>query len=41
VVWAKKDVNESNPEDRPGMGVEFLDLSEAERAALEGYLGAE
>ena len=41
VVWAKKDVNQNDPEDRPGMGVEFLDLSEAERAALEGYLGTE
>lgn len=41
VVWAKKEVDESDPQDRPGMGVEFLDLSEAERAALEGYLGAE
>ena len=41
VVWAKKDVDEDDPEDRPGMGVEFLDLSVAERAALEGYLGVE
>ena len=41
VVWAKKEVDEDDPGDRPGMGVEFLDLSEAERAALEGYLGAE
>ena len=41
VVWAKKEVDEEDPEDRPGMGVEFLDLSESERAALEGYLGGE
>lgn len=41
VVWAKKEVDPDDPEDRAGMGVEFLDLSEAERAALEGYLGAE
>ena len=41
VVWAKKDVDADDPEDRPGMGVEFLDLSDAERAALEGYLGVE
>lgn len=41
VVWAKKEVDQDDPEDRPGMGVEFLDLSDAERAALEGYLGAE
>ena len=41
VVWAKKEVNEEDPEDRPGMGVEFMDLSDSERAALEGYLGGE
>jgi uncharacterized protein (TIGR02266 family) len=41
VVWVKKDVSEDDPEDRPGMGIEFLDLSTAERAALEGYLGGE
>lgn len=41
VVWVKKDVSDDDPEDRPGMGIEFLDLSDAERAALEGYLGGE
>ena len=34
VVWVKKYPDENNPEDRPGMGVQFLDLSEAEKAAL-------
>ena len=41
VVWAKKNVDADDPEDRPGMGVEFLDLSDAERAALDGYLSTE
>ncbi len=41
VVWTKKEVDPDDPGDRPGMGIEFLDLSDAERAALEGYLGGE
>jgi uncharacterized protein (TIGR02266 family) len=40
VVWAKKEVDPDDPEDRPGMGVEFLDLSAGEKAALEEYLTA-
>jgi hypothetical protein len=38
VAWTKLEVSDDKPEDRPGMGIEFLDLGDAERAALEGYL---
>ncbi len=38
VVWVKRNPDENDPTDQAGMGVKFLDLSEAEQAALDAYL---
>jgi uncharacterized protein (TIGR02266 family) len=38
VVWVNKEPDENDPTDRPGMGVKFLDLTDAERAALASFL---
>ncbi len=37
VTWVNRD-SQSRPDDPPGMGVQFLDLSEAEREALRAAL---
>ncbi len=38
VVWTRKETDPGQPDDVPGMGIAFLDLSAAERAALGEYL---
>lgn len=38
VAWVNRNPDENDPTARPGMGVEFLDMSPAERAALADYL---
>ena len=38
VVWTRKEVDPEQPDELPGMGIAFLDLSAAERAALGEYL---
>jgi type IV pilus assembly protein PilZ len=38
VVWVHRTPNDNDPTDIPGMGVQFLDLSDAEQAALQVYL---
>ncbi len=38
VVWTRKEVDPAQPDELPGMGIAFLDLSAAERAALGEYL---
>ena len=38
IVWVHKYPDDGNPKDQAGMGVEFLDLSDAEQAALGAYL---
>jgi len=38
VVWVRKEVDPAQPDEVAGMGIAFLDLSEAERAALGEYL---
>jgi type IV pilus assembly protein PilZ len=38
VVWVNKNPDENDPTDQPGMGIQFMDLSEAEQAALDAYL---
>lgn len=41
VVWVHKDPKPGDPHDVAGMGIEFLDLDESERAALAEYLGGD
>jgi len=41
IAWVHKYTNENDPTDRPGMGIEFLDLNDSERAALGSYLKVE
>ena len=38
VVWVNRNPDESDPADRPGMGIQFLDLTEVEESALSAYL---
>lgn len=38
VVWTRKETDPEQPDELPGMGISFLDLSAAERAALGEYL---
>ena len=38
VVWVNKEPDENDPTATAGMGLKFLDLSEAEQAALDAYL---
>ena len=38
VVWVNRNPDENDPTDRPGMGIQFLDLNSAEQAALDAYL---
>jgi len=38
VVWVNRNPDENDPTTRSGMGVEFLGLSETERAALADFL---
>jgi uncharacterized protein (TIGR02266 family) len=37
VVWVNRNPDENDPTDLPGMGVKFLDLSDAEEEALKAY----
>ena len=41
VVWVNRHPDAGDPTDRPGMGIEFLNLSAAEQAALETFLKEE
>jgi uncharacterized protein (TIGR02266 family) len=38
VVWVKRNPDENDPTDQAGMGIQFMDLSETEQAALDAYL---
>jgi type IV pilus assembly protein PilZ len=38
VVWVNRNPDENDPTDRPGMGIQFLDLTEIEETALTAYL---
>jgi type IV pilus assembly protein PilZ len=38
VVWVNRNPDENDPTDRPGMGIQFLDLTEVEETALHAYL---
>ena len=38
VVWVNRNPNEDDPADCPGMGIQFLDLTEVEETALSAYL---
>ncbi|RLB56160.1 MAG: hypothetical protein DRI34_09525 [Deltaproteobacteria bacterium] len=38
VVRVNREADGSDPRQQAGMGIQFLDLNEAERAALEAYL---
>jgi type IV pilus assembly protein PilZ len=38
VVWVNRNPDENDPTDRPGMGIQFLDLTEVEETALTAYL---
>lgn len=38
VVWVNRNPDENDPADRPGMGIQFLDLTEVEETALTAYL---
>jgi len=38
VAWVNRNPDENDPTDRPGMGIQFLDLSEAEKEALAVFL---
>ena len=38
VVWVNRNPDENDPTDRPGMGIQFLDLTEVEETALSAYL---
>lgn len=41
VVWVHRNPDENDPTDTAGMGIEFMDLNDAERAALSIHLGEE
>ena len=38
VVWVNRNPDENDPTDRPGMGIQFLDLTDIEETALDAYL---
>jgi type IV pilus assembly protein PilZ len=38
VVWVNRNPDENDPADRPGMGIQFLDLTDVEETALTAYL---
>ena len=38
VVWVNRNPDENDPTDRPGMGIQFLDLTDIEETALTTYL---
>jgi type IV pilus assembly protein PilZ len=38
VVWVNRNPDENDPTDRPGMGIQFLDLTDVEETALTAYL---
>ncbi len=38
IVWVNPNPDEDDPADRPGMGVQFLDLTDVEESALCAYL---
>ena len=38
VVWVNRNPDENDPTDRSGMGIQFLDLTDIEEAALTAYL---
>ncbi len=38
VAWVNRSPDENDPTSRPGMGIEFLDLSDHELAALSDHL---
>jgi type IV pilus assembly protein PilZ len=38
IVWVNRNPDEDDPADHPGMGVQFLDLTDVEESALSAYL---